>query len=81
MGDSLVYIDTSRWTWEQVQGDAGVTTATARDVRVHDGASESVRRAYELFVETIGPDDVEDLDSFRLTVSAVQQALRSYRSS
>ena len=46
-----------------------MTIATARDVRTHDGASESVRRAYELFVETIGPDGVEDLDSFRLTVS------------
>ena len=46
-----------------------MTTTTARDVRVHDGASESVRRAHELFVETIGPDGVEDLDSFRLTVS------------
>lgn len=45
-------------------------TAAARDVRVHDGASESVRRAHELFVETIGPDGVEDLDSFRLTVSS-----------
>ena len=44
-------------------------TAAARDVRVHDGASESVRRAHELFVETIGPDGVEDLDAFRLTVS------------
>ena len=46
-----------------------MTTTTTRDVRVHDGTSESVRRAHELFVETIGPDGVEDLDSFRLTVS------------
>ena len=46
-----------------------MTTVTTRDVRVHDGTSESVRRAHELFVETIGPDGVEDLDSFRLTVS------------
>lgn len=45
-------------------------TAAARHVRVHDGASESVRRAHELFVETIGPYGVEDLDSFRLTVSS-----------
>ncbi len=46
-----------------------MTTVTTRDVRVHDGASESVRPAHELFVETIGPDGVENLDSFRLTVS------------
>lgn len=46
-----------------------MTTVTTRDVRVHDGASESVRPAHELFVETIGPDGVENLDSVRLTVS------------
>ena len=46
-----------------------MTTVTTRDVRVHDGTSESVRRGYGLFVETIGPDGVEDLDSFRLTAS------------
>ena len=44
-------------------------TATARDVRVVEEASESVHQAHELFVETIGPDEVEDLDSFRRTVS------------
>ena len=47
-----------------------MTTVTTRDVRVHDGASESVRRAHELFVETIGPDGVEDLNSFRHTLSS-----------
>ena len=47
-----------------------MTTVTTRDVRVHDGTSESVRPAHELFVETIGPDGVEDLHSFRLTVSS-----------
>ena len=46
-----------------------MTTVTTRDLRVHDGTSESVRPAHELFVETIGPDGVENLDSFRLTVS------------
>ena len=46
-----------------------MTTVTTHDVRVHDGTSESVRRAHELFEETIGPDDVEDFYSFRLTVS------------
>ena len=55
-------------------GDAGVITAAARDVSVVDGASESVRRAHELFVETIGADGVEDLDSFRLTVSPSTKA-------
>lgn len=47
-----------------------MTTVTTRDVRVHDGTSESVRPAHELFVETIGPDGVEDLNSFRHTVSS-----------
>ena len=44
-------------------------TAAARDLRLVEGASESVHQPHELFVETIGPDEVEDLDSFRLTVS------------
>ena len=44
-------------------------TAAPRDVRVVEEASESVHQAHELFVETIGPDEVEDLDSFRRTVS------------
>ena len=55
-------------------GDAGVITAAARDVSVVDGASESVRRAHALFVETISADGVEDLDSFRLTVSPSTKA-------
>ena len=46
-----------------------MTTSTAREVRIHDGASDSVRRVHEMFAETIGPDEVEDFDSFRLTVS------------
>ena len=52
-----------------VSGDVGVTMATARDIRVPDGGSESVRRIHALFQETLGNDAVEDLDSFRLTVS------------
>ena len=52
-----------------VPGDVGVTMATAREVRVPDGGSESVRRIHALFQETLGNDAVEDLDSFRLTVS------------
>ncbi len=52
-----------------VSGDVGVTIATARDIRVPDGGSESVRRIHALFEETLGNDAVEDLDSFRLTVS------------
>ena len=52
-----------------VPGDVGVTMATARDIRVPDGGSESVRRIHALFEETLGNDAVEDLDSFRLTVS------------
>ena len=52
-----------------VSGDVGVTMATARDIRVPDGGSESVRRIHALFEETLGNDAVEDLDSFRLTVS------------
>ena len=51
-----------------VSGDVGVTMATARDIRVPDGGSESVRRIHALFEETLGNDAVEDLDSFRLTV-------------
>ena len=46
-----------------------MTMATARDIRVPDGGSESVRRIHALFEETLGNDAVEDLDSFRLTVS------------
>ena len=46
-----------------------MTTATARELRAPDGAPESVRRIHALFVETLGKDAVEDLDSFRLTVS------------
>ena len=46
-----------------------MTTATARTVRVSDGESASTRMVHKLFLETIGPDGVEDLDSFRLTVS------------
>ena len=46
-----------------------MTTATARDVRLHDGASDSVRAVHELFVETLGEEAVEDLTSFHLTVS------------
>ena len=52
-----------------VPGDVGVTMATARDIRVPDGGSESVRRIHALFQETLGNDAVEDLVSFRLTVS------------
>ena len=52
-----------------VSGDVGVTMATAREVRVPDGGSESVRRIHALFQETLGTDTVEDLVSFRLTVS------------
>lgn len=46
-----------------------MTTATARETREPDGAGESVRRVHALFVETLGRDAVEDLDSFRLTVA------------
>ena len=46
-----------------------MTMATARDIRVPDGGSESVRRIHALFQETLGNDAVEDLVSFRLTVS------------
>ena len=41
-----------------------MTMATARDIRVPDGGSESVRRIHALFEETLGNDAVEDLDSF-----------------
>ena len=50
-------------------GDVGVTMATAREVRVPDGVTTCVRRIHALFQETLGNDAVEDLDSFRLTVS------------
>ncbi len=46
-----------------------MTTGTAREFHVRRGECESVRAAYQLFVETLGPDAVEDYDSFRLTVS------------
>ena len=46
-----------------------MTTAAARDTRVPDGADESVHRIHALFVETLGKDAVEGLDSFRRTVS------------
>ena len=46
-----------------------MTMAAAREVRVPDGGSESVRRIHALFQETLGNDAVEDLDSFRLTAS------------
>ena len=50
-------------------GDVGVTMATAREVRVPDGVTTCVRRIHALFQETLGNDAVEDLVSFRLTVS------------
>ena len=46
-----------------------MTTAAAREVRIVDATSESLLAVHELFVETIGPTGVEDLDSFRLTAS------------
>ena len=55
-------------------GDAGVTTATARDVRLVDTTTESLVSVHALFVETISADGVEDLDSFRLTVSPSTKA-------
>ena len=44
-------------------------TATAHEIRLVDTVGESLLKVHELFVETIGPDGVEDLDSFRRTVS------------
>lgn len=46
-----------------------MTVATAREIRVTDGAPEAVSTVHGLFVETLGEDAVEDLNSFRLTVS------------
>lgn len=46
-----------------------MTTTTARETRVPDATVESVRRIHALFVETLGKDSMEDLASFRLTVS------------
>ena len=46
-----------------------MTVATALDARIADATSESVRRIHALFLETLGKDDVEDIDSFRQTVS------------
>ena len=46
-------------------------TATAHEIRLVDTVGESLLKVHELFVETIGPDDVEDLDSFRRTVSPI----------
>ena len=51
-----------------------MTTATARDVRLVDTTTESLVSVHALFVETISADGVEDLDSFRLTVSPSTQA-------
>ena len=52
-----------------------MTTATARDVRLVDTTTESLVSVHALFVETISADGVEDLDSFRLTVSPSTKAL------
>ena len=46
-----------------------MTTTTALEIRLADSTGESLPKVHELFVETIGPDGVEDLDSFRRTVS------------
>ena len=46
-----------------------MTTATAREIRVPDGAAEAVSMVHGLFVETLGEDAVEDLTSFSVTVS------------
>ena len=46
-------------------------TATAHEIRLVDTVGESLLKVHELFVETIGPDGVEDLDSFRRTVSPI----------
>ena len=46
-----------------------MTTATAREIRVPDGGWDAVSTIHDLFVETLGRDAVEDLASFRRTVS------------
>ncbi len=46
-----------------------MTLATAREIRVPDGAMEAVSAVRGLFVETLGEDAVEDLASFSVTVS------------
>ena len=46
-----------------------MTTATAREIRVPDGAPEVLSAVHDLFVETLGVEAVEDHDSFRQTVS------------
>ena len=46
-----------------------MTVATAREIRVPDGAPEAASTVHGLFVETLGEDAVEDLNSFRVTVS------------
>ncbi len=46
-----------------------MTTATAREIRVPDGAPEALSTVHDLFVETLGVEAVEGHDSFRQTVS------------
>ena len=46
-----------------------MTIATAREIRVPDGGWDAVSTVHDLFVETLGKDAVEDLASFRRTVS------------
>ncbi len=46
-----------------------MTVAAAREFRVTDGAPAAVSTVHDLFVETLGEDAVEDIDSFRRTVS------------